>query len=290
MNDGKKASLCRRALVWSAVTITAGIVVLMVGFAAVIFGGVYNVAATSQHSSVTAWILHTTALNSIHAHSTDVAVPGLSDQTSVQHGLHLYRTDCVQCHGAPGRASDDFAKGLLPIAPRLEQVGREWQSRDIYWTVAHGIKMTAMPAWEFRLRKQDMWDIVAFLKRLPQLSPAAYAAMAAKSGPSKITAPANEDEEFRVPDAKRGKIALAQYACSSCHNIPGIPGSDALVGPPLSGVGSRQIIAGLLPNTPENMRIWILAPQKIKPGDAMPDMGVSERDATDIVAYLESLH
>lgn len=289
MNDRTKAYPYRRALACSAVTIIACDVVLIIGLAFIIFGGLYNVAATSQHGSLTAWILHTTALNSIRAHSTDVTVPDLSNRTSIQHGLRLYRTNCVQCHGAPGHASEDFAKGLLPTAPRLQQVGRDWQSREIYWTIAHGIKMTAMPAWEFRMSKQDMWDVVVFVKHLPQLSPAAYDAMVAKAGSPNIAALARADKEFYPPDASRGKIALAQYACNSCHNIPGIPGSDASVGPPLSGVGSRQIIAGLLPNTPQNMRVWILAPQKVKPGDAMPDMGVSEEDVVDMVAYLESL-
>lgn len=50
-----------------------------------------------------------------------------------------------------------------------------------------------------------------------------------------------------------------------------------------------KIIAGMLPNTPENMMRWLREPQKINPGTAMPDLGVTERDAADMTAYLFTL-
>jgi len=34
---------------------------------------------------------------------------------------------------------------------------------------------------------------------------------------------------------------------------------------------------------------WIRGPQRFHPGSAMPDLGVSERDARDIAAYLYAL-
>ena len=71
--------------------------------------------------------------------------------------------------------------------------------------------------------------------------------------------------------------------------IPGIVGSNAPVGPPLAGVASRQMLGGVLPNSPENMVRWLRDPQKIAPLTAMPDLGVTERDAHDIAAYLATL-
>jgi mono/diheme cytochrome c family protein len=285
-----KGACFRGALLCAGVTALAGIGVFVLAALAVILSGAYNVAATDQHGALAAWILHTTALDSIRARSGGIVVPDLSDQAQIGRGLQLFRSHCAQCHGAPGEPPDDFAKGLLPVPPPLMQVGREWRSKEIYWTIVHGVKMTAMPAWEFRITPRDAWDIVAFVQLLPKLSPAAYEAMKAKAGEPKVVATDEPVNPLLVPDAARGKTALAQYACDSCHDIPGIPGPVALVGPPLSGVGSRLIIAGLLANTPQNMRDWILHPQKIKPGDAMPNMGVSERDAEDMVTYLESLH
>jgi cytochrome c1 len=61
------------------------------------------------------------------------------------------------------------------------------------------------------------------------------------------------------------------------------------VGPPLKGVASRVIIGGVLPNSPENMVLWLRHPQKVAPLTAMPDLGVTEQDARDIAAYLATL-
>jgi mono/diheme cytochrome c family protein len=275
-----------------AVVCTGGAIIVGLGIVTAIYSGVYNVAATDQHGAIMAWALHTTALRSIEARSGNLNVPDLSNPSMIGNGLQLFRGNCTQCHGAPGEPPADFAKGFLPSAPRLAQVGRQWKSRNIYWAVAHGIKMTAMPAWEFRLTSQDIWDIVAFIKVLPKLSPLDYQAMASKAGaPPEAIAQISDESSHHVRegDGARGRTAVAQYACASCHVIPGISEPEALVGPSLKGIGSRVMIAGLLANTPDNMREWILHPQQIKPGDEMPDMGVSEQDARDMVAYLESL-
>jgi cytochrome c2 len=90
-------------------------------------------------------------------------------------------------------------------------------------------------------------------------------------------------------DAQRGRRALHQHACSACHVIPGITGSNVHVGPPLQGIAARQLIAGTLANTPDNLALWIRETQKVKPGTAMPQLGVAEQDARDMAAYLATL-
>jgi len=89
-------------------------------------------------------------------------------------------------------------------------------------------------------------------------------------------------------DPERGKIALTQYACHSCHAVPTIAGSKVFVGRPLADMAERRYIAGKVPNTQANLVRWLMDPQAIDPGNAMPNMGVSERDAIDISAYLLS--
>lgn len=91
-------------------------------------------------------------------------------------------------------------------------------------------------------------------------------------------------------DPHAGATKIRNYGCSSCHTIPGIPGADALVGPPLENIGARQIIAGQLPNTPQNMMLWIQHPHSVLPHTVMPEMGVTEQDSRDITAYLYTLH
>ncbi len=87
-------------------------------------------------------------------------------------------------------------------------------------------------------------------------------------------------------DPERGRVALAQHASRACHMIPGITGPETYVGRPLADLAERRFIAGSLPNTQANLVRWIRDPQSIDPNTAMPAMGVSERDALDMSAWL----
>ena len=89
--------------------------------------------------------------------------------------------------------------------------------------------------------------------------------------------------------ATKGAAAIAAYGCGTCHTVSGVPGATAVVGPPLAGIGQRSYVGGVLPNTPENLVRWIQRPREVSPRTAMPDLGVSERDARDIAAYLYTL-
>jgi cytochrome c2 len=87
-------------------------------------------------------------------------------------------------------------------------------------------------------------------------------------------------------DPARGRIALAQHACRACHMIPGVTGPETYVGRPLADLAERRFIAGSLPNTQADLVRWIRNPQAIDPQTAMPNLGVSERDALDMSAWL----
>ena len=90
-------------------------------------------------------------------------------------------------------------------------------------------------------------------------------------------------------DAERGRALLQQYGCSGCHRIPGVRAATGIIGPSLDRLGRRVYIAGVLVNTPSELARWIRAPDAIKPGTDMPNAQVTERDATDMVAYLYRL-
>ncbi|MES1241326.1 MAG: c-type cytochrome [Acidobacteriota bacterium] len=87
----------------------------------------------------------------------------------------------------------------------------------------------------------------------------------------------------------RGPALIQRYGCSRCHTIPGVPGADGTIGPPLDRIESRPYLAGRLPNTPENLLRWIRDPQSVSSGTAMPQLGVAEQDGRDIAAYLYTL-
>lgn len=89
--------------------------------------------------------------------------------------------------------------------------------------------------------------------------------------------------------AANGPALLIQYGCVTCHTVSGVKEADGKVGPPLSRLAARAVIAGKLANTPGNLISWIRFPQQLDPGNAMPDLGVTEEHARDIAAYLYSL-
>ncbi|MGQ0752685.1 MAG: c-type cytochrome [Betaproteobacteria bacterium] len=90
-------------------------------------------------------------------------------------------------------------------------------------------------------------------------------------------------------DPENGRLLLRQFGCGSCHEIPKVATARGKVGPPLDGIARRVYVAGILPNTPENMASFIRDPEKHAPRTAMPNLGVTEAHARDMVAYLYTL-
>jgi cytochrome c len=90
-------------------------------------------------------------------------------------------------------------------------------------------------------------------------------------------------------DPVRGNAEIGRAQCGACHEIPGVSDAKGQVGPPLTRFARRTMIAGLLPNTPDNLVHWMRDPQSVVPGNAMPDTGLDERQARDVAAYLYTL-
>lgn len=258
----------------------------LAGAAIVVYSGIYNVAATSQHLQPVHSLLETTMHHSVRWRARDITAPPLDDAPQLLRGAALFRDHCVQCHGAPGVAQADIGKSMQPVPGPLVDALQRWRPREIYWITRHGIKMSGMPAWQFRLDDDALWDVVAFVNLLPTLSPQAYAQITQDAG---AAPPRADAAPLRAGDVERGKLALGQYACQACHTIPGITSSLPNVGPPLAGLASRSLIAGKLANTPDNLVLWVRDPKSVKPLSAMPDMGVNELDARDMAAYLATL-
>jgi cytochrome c1 len=94
----------------------------------------------------------------------------------------------------------------------------------------------------------------------------------------------------RDGNPQQGRKLIASYGCGSCHTIPGVYTARGVVGPPLYFFGRRTMIAGELPNTPENLARWLRNPRAVEPNTAMPSLGLSQQQAQDIAAYLDTLH
>lgn len=259
--------------------------------AAVVGAGLYDIGADRQHWQITHTLLETTMRQSVRWRARAVGEPPPHDAGRARRGAACYREHCAQCHGAPGVAPAPMARSMQPLPGPLVDAGRHWGARELYWITRHGIKMSGMPAWRYRLADGEIWDLVAFVQQLPDLSAAGYAqSLREGSGQASCGASATEAAAApSAPDPRRGREALHQYACNACHVIPGVTGSQVHVGPPLAGFGRRELIAGTLPNDADNLARWLVHTQQIKPGTAMPEMGVTPRDAQDMAAYLLTL-
>lgn len=91
----------------------------------------------------------------------------------------------------------------------------------------------------------------------------------------------------QVGSAERGR-ALFGVHCSICHSAEGIPAAFGSIGPDLTDLQSRPLIAGVVPNTPGNLARWLAYPQLVKADTAMPRLGLSAAQADDLAAFLVS--
>lgn len=260
----------------------------------VLWGGVYDISATNQHTDPVFKVLDYAMRRSVQSRTDDLEAPrDLGEARRVRAGAVIYRDQCVQCHGAPGVSPEPMAFGLTPAPANLLAAGRTWTPGEIFWVVKHGIKMTGMPAWVYRLSDDEVWDVVAFVRAMPMMAPRDYAQLAASLPPPGSTSvaakPSADDAPLRPGDVAAGRRATERYLCATCHVIPGFVSAQHHVGPPLDGMGKRAFIAGVLPNSRENMVRFLMQPRQVDPDTAMPALGLSEQDARDIAAFLGSL-
>lgn len=266
-------------------TIAIGGMLGAIGGGIVAKSGWYDVGALAPHWQFAYTFLEYGMHESVRNHASDVTGKAPQDAVSLRAGAALYKANCVACHGGPGVAMSNFAKSMQPAPGPLVDAARRWSEPQMYWIVRHGIKTSGMPAWKFHMSDAQIWQVTGFLMHLPQLTPQQFATFDAG-----VDAAPNPDLPAARPgDIERGKLALAQYACQSCHIIPGVTGSKTYVGPQLAMFGRQEKIAGQLANSPENLVRWITDPKGVDSLTAMPDLEVTRQDAADMAAYLADL-
>jgi mono/diheme cytochrome c family protein len=160
--------------------ILAAVGLLAVVFAVVaaiyFFGGFYSVAGTQEDPAIVQWVLIKVRTNSIVRHAHDQPPSGLDDPAKVQAGAREFAEHgCVNCHGAPGVKWAKFSEGLHPDPPDLKDVVPVVTPSQLFWVIKNGINMTGMPGFGAAgATDEDIWAIVAFLKKLPDVSEADY--------------------------------------------------------------------------------------------------------------------
>jgi len=161
------------------------LVVLGIGTAAtVMYSGVVDVAADEPHSDLVYWFLEETRENAIKKAAQDIEVPDLSDPELLLTGGTDYEFMCSSCHLKPGQRESDMSLGLYPAPPNLtiapesheghEHGDAAQGDRKNFWVIKHGIKASGMPAWGKTHDDERIWAMIAFIKRLPTLTPEQY--------------------------------------------------------------------------------------------------------------------
>lgn len=153
------------------------LILLVLAGLAVVYTGAYNVAASEQHLSITRWAFDTTMHSSVRQRAGDVRRAEALAPSMVAAGAGEYKAMCQRCHGGPGVERDKWADGMRPRPPHLAEAAAKWEAHEVFWIAKHGIKMTGMPAFGISHDDAAIWNIVAFVKALPAMTPERYAAL-----------------------------------------------------------------------------------------------------------------
>lgn len=152
-----------------------------VGVAAFVYSGMYDIGADVPHWSSTMRMVETLRDRSILRRSRDVKVPDLNNPQLILKGAGQYSAMCVACHLAPGITSSEIRPGLYPQPPELSKTRID--PKIAFWVTKHGIKMSGMPAWGHGHDDATLWSIVAFVNKLPDMTPAQYKEIVSKAPP-----------------------------------------------------------------------------------------------------------
>jgi mono/diheme cytochrome c family protein len=149
------------------------VVLFVVVVAAIIFSGVFNVAATWPDNAVVEWVLHTAMKRAVQTRAGAATRPPATDE-EIRAGAHFYSDACVYCHGGPGKDPVDIGKGLNPEPPFLADVVGNWTTAQLFWIVKNGVRMTGMPSFGVSHKDEEIVNVVAFIQQLPKMTPEQY--------------------------------------------------------------------------------------------------------------------
>ena len=172
MEDSRKAWLRRHFPSAGFIGVAAVVGVALAGI--IVYVGAYDIGADAPHSKPIYWLIEQFRDRSIAVRSRDVSVPAnLMDVKRLQSGAGLYTEMCSGCHLAPGLEKSEISQGLYPGAPELFREPQR-SAKAQFWIIKHGVKLTAMPAWGKTHSDELIWDMVAFVRQLPKMTPAQY--------------------------------------------------------------------------------------------------------------------
>jgi mono/diheme cytochrome c family protein len=157
------------------VTLTVVGVLLLATLGAALFveSGFYDIGADDHHTKPVLALITQLRDRSIGSRLGSIKPQLNATPAMIKSGAQHYAALCVGCHLAPGVPKSDLRTGLYPHPPNLAQEDLQ-ESRRAFWIIKHGIKMSAMPAWGKTLDDDAIFDVVAFVRKMPSLTPEEY--------------------------------------------------------------------------------------------------------------------
>jgi len=155
-------------------------------FAFVILGGL-NLAATWPDPKPVYWVLHNTFTNSVAWRAPDEVPVDLDDPGRIALGAQQYVNSCAKCHGGPELGQNPLALAMRPRPQHLPSVVDQFTDAELFYILKSGVRMSAMPSWPTEDRDDEIWNVVAFIRNLPDMSAQSYLALL-------------EDRELAMPE------------------------------------------------------------------------------------------
>lgn len=218
----------------------------------IVASGIVPIKASSGHWRVTEWLLHFAMRRSIATHSLGIEVPPLDDPVLVMKGAGHFEFGCRPCHGSAEFSEPVIPHQMTPHPPYLPPSISKWDPEELFYIVKHGVKFTGMPAWPSRQRDDEVWALVAFLRRLPSLNEVEYRRLAVGDNRPEKGPSINELDVGTAPQA-------VIQNCSSCHAVDG-RGRGAGAFPRLAGQSAKYMENALRAYANEERHSGIMQP------------------------------
>jgi mono/diheme cytochrome c family protein len=153
--------------------ILAALALVVIGAGLFVESGIYNIGADDHHTKIALTLIEQLREHSIGLRARAIELRYVEEPQRIEAGAQHYAALCVGCHLAPGVTKSEIRPGLYPHPPNLAQEDLP-DGRRAFWIIKHGIKMSAMPSWGETLDDAAIWDVVSFVRKMPDMTPETY--------------------------------------------------------------------------------------------------------------------
>jgi cytochrome c553 len=204
-----------------AFLVAAPVVAMMMAWA-----GIVDIRASTGHWRATDWFLHWAMRSSVRTAALSVTPPDLNHPDLLPAAAGHFERGCAICHGSPAARRTPTVRSMLPPPPELASVVERWTDAQLFEIVKHGIRYTGMPAWPSASRDDEVWAMIAFLRRLPGMTAQDYHALSGSVGAGMIST-----------------MPAAIAYCDSCHGDEETGGKSLV--PDLDGQSATYLLESL---------------------------------------------